>query len=160
MMSWTRWGIVVVLVVYVGLAVGYSLATPPFEAPDEIHHYAFIRDLIHDRDLPVQREGDRPSQRHQPPLYYLAGAAASFWSAEPEGAPYSVARSNPYWGYAYGEVGRDNKNLYLHGSWDRFPYTGTALGLHVVRLLSVLIGALSVYVAYRTGLEVAGTPVR
>ena len=108
--------------------------------------------------MPVQREGDRPSQRHQPPLYYLAGAAASFWSAEPEGAPYSVARSNPYWGYAYGEVGRDNKNLYLHGSWDRFPYTGTALGLHVVRLLSVLIGALSVYAAYRTGLEVAGLP--
>jgi len=149
----THLGIAVVLFIYVVLAVGYSVTTPPFEAPDEIHHYAFIRDLIRDRGLPVQREGDRPSQRHQPPLYYLIAALATSWLEEPDGSPYSAARNNPYWGYAYGEVGHDNKNLYLHGRWDSFPYRGTALGIHLVRLLSVLMGTISVYTTYRIGLE-------
>lgn len=148
-----HWGIVAVMVVYTFLAVSYSVITPPFEAPDEIHHYAFIRDLIRDHGLPVQRDGDPPSQKHQPPLYYVIGAVATFWLDEPDGSPYSLARSNPYWGYAYGEVGRDNKNLYLHGRWDSFPYRGVALGIHLVRLLSVVMGACSVYVTYRIGLE-------
>ncbi len=149
----THWGIATVLLIYTLLAVSYSLTTPPFEAPDEIHHYAFIRDLVRDRGLPIQHEGDPPSQKHQPPLYYVIGAWATYWLDEADGSPYSLARSNPYWGYAYGEVGRDNKNLYLHGRWDSFPYQGTALGIHLVRLLSVLMGACSVYVTYRIGLE-------
>ncbi len=147
-------GLVVVLVVYVALAVGFSVVTPPFEAPDEIHHYAFISDLVRDRALPVQHPDDRAAQRHQPPLYYLAGSLVSFWVDEPAGSPYSVARSNPYWGFAYGEVGRDNKNLYLHGTWDAFPWHGVALGLHLVRLLSVLMGAGAVVAAYAVGREV------
>jgi 4-amino-4-deoxy-L-arabinose transferase-like glycosyltransferase len=146
--------LMLVLAVYLALAVGFSVVTPPFEAPDEIHHYAFIRDLVRDRALPVQHPGDRAAQRHQPPLYYLAGSLVSFWVEEPVGAPYSVARSNPYWGYAYGEVGRDNKNLYLHGVWDAFPWHGVALGLHLVRLLSVLMGVGVILAAYATGLEV------
>ncbi len=150
----SHWGIVVILIIYILLAVGYSLVTPPFEAPDEIHHYAFIRDLARDRALPVQRAGDPPSQRHQPPLYYFIGALATSWINEPDGSPYSAARSNPYWGYAYGEVGHDNKNLYLHGQWDSPPYQGTALGIHVVRLLSVLMGVASIYITYRIGLDI------
>jgi 4-amino-4-deoxy-L-arabinose transferase-like glycosyltransferase len=147
-------GLILVLVAYVALAVGFSVVTPPFEAPDEIHHYAFIRDLVRDRAIPVQHPGDRAAQRHQPPLYYLAGSLVSFWVDEPAGSPYSVARSNPYWGYAYGEVGRDNKNLYLHGAWDAFPWCGAALGLHLVRLLSVLMGAGAIVAAYAVGREV------
>lgn len=146
-------GLVAVCVVYALLAVGYSLVTPPFESPDEIHHYAFIRELVTERALPVQHEGDIPAQRHQPPLYYLAGALLTAWSDEPDGSPYSVARNNPYWGYAYAEIGRDNKNLYLHGEWDRFPYHGTALAIHVVRLFSILLGLIAVGVTYLTGLE-------
>ena len=45
-------GIILVLLSYVILAAGYSLITPVFEAPDEIHHYAFIRDLVRDRVPP------------------------------------------------------------------------------------------------------------
>ncbi|MBP8294152.1 MAG: hypothetical protein KAX65_15355, partial [Caldilineaceae bacterium] len=37
------WPLALVLLAYFVLGVAYSLVVPPFEAPDEPFHYAFVR---------------------------------------------------------------------------------------------------------------------
>src|SRR5205823_7407462 len=101
----------------------YSLATPPFEASDELWHYPFIKQIADGRGLPVQRpnaeENLARQEGGQPPLYYLIGAAATFWIDT--GPPGPVYRVNPHAQtgvpLAYG-----NKNLVLHGPADDFPW--------------------------------------
>jgi len=62
--------------------------------------------------------------------------------------------TNPYWGYRYWEVGDDNKNQYLHGDDESFPFRGVALAVYVVRWMTVLIGAGVVWLTYRIGREI------
>ncbi len=48
----------------------------------------------------------------------------------------------------------ENKNRLVHTEKEKFPYRGPALTLHLVRLLSVLMGTATVFVTYRLALEV------
>jgi len=82
-------------------------------------------------------------------LYYALGAALS-WPFPADDLLDYYSRTNPYRGFRYSEPGVDNKNLYLHGPWDRWPYQGTALSLHVARLVSLLTGAATVLLTYQT----------
>lgn len=88
-----------IVAVYLVLAVGWNLATPPFDNPDEPAHWNYVRYLADTGELPVLRVGDDPVQlldrlksarfpadqsidtiryeSHQPPLYY-AGAAVVY----------------------------------------------------------------------------------
>jgi hypothetical protein len=62
------------LLVYLLLGVAFSLVTPPFEAPDEPFHYAFVRHIAQGNGLPVQDEvatGPWAQEGSQAPLYYL-----------------------------------------------------------------------------------------
>jgi len=86
-----------IILAYVVLAVGYALGTPAWNNPDEPAHYNYIRHIATTRQLPVLQMGDYnfaeleqlkaarfPDsmsiagvryEYHQPPLYYLLGAA-------------------------------------------------------------------------------------
>jgi hypothetical protein len=148
-----RWVLVVILILFVVLGVAYALTTPTMEAPDEFLHYDYVRSLINTGSPPVSEEdGDRDFGHHAP-LYYAAGALASFWVGEEDLAVWR-SRPNPYFGYRFGDVGRDNKNIYLHPDGDSFGSSDTWLGIRVVRVVSVLMGAVVVWVIYRIGREV------
>jgi hypothetical protein len=71
-----RW-LLLILVAYLLLAVGYGRLTPLFEAPDEHWHYFTAQYIADNRALPsVTADYDEwlSQEAAQPPLYYLVGA--------------------------------------------------------------------------------------
>lgn len=138
-----------ILLGFLLLATSYSVVNPLHEGTDELRHYRFVRYLVQHKSLPVQGLEPCRSQSHHPPLFYLVGAILT--------APINTGRdvchtpeANPFWGYRYWEIGRDNKNMYLHGVDEAFPWHGEALAARVVRFFNVLLGAITVVLTYLT----------
>lgn len=142
-----------ILVTFVLLASAYAYVTPTLEAPDEIYHYDYIRSLVNTGRPPVLKPGGGRGFGHHAPLYYAYGALVSFWVGENDLQVWPE-RHNPFFGYRFGDVGRDNKNLYLHPDDDTFGRSDTWLGIRVVRWASVVLGAITVWAVYRAGREV------
>ncbi len=124
---------------YVILAAAYSIANPIHEATDELRHYRYVRYLADYRRLPVQSGDAGNAQAHHPPLYYATAALLSFWARPAD--PLAEPPTNPQWSYRNWEVGTDNKNLYLHGPDEAWPYRDAALAAHLARWVTVLWGA-------------------
>ena len=155
MRIWSRWGPVAIVAAFCILGVIYSVVIPLFEAPDEIWHFSFARVLAAQRRLPVQStEGKNVWLREagQPPLYYLVAAPVivlqdtsdfpdfvRFNAAHPAVTPGSES---------------DSPNVFIHTSYEKFPYQGAALAVHFVRLLSVVWGAMAVTGTYLLAREV------
>jgi hypothetical protein len=148
-----RVGLIGILVAFFLLASVYAYVTPTLEAPDEIYHYDYIRSLVNTGRPPVLELGGGRGFGHHAPLYYVYGALFSFWVGENDLEVWPT-RHNPFFGYRFGDVGRDNKNLYLHPDDDTFGQSDTWLGIRVVRWASVVLGAITVWVIYRVGREV------
>jgi 4-amino-4-deoxy-L-arabinose transferase-like glycosyltransferase len=131
---------------YLGLGLAFSIINPIHEATDELRHYRYVRYLADFGELPVQSGEAGNAQAHHPPLYYATAALASFW-VHPDD-PLADPPGNPHWGYRNWEVGTDNKNLYLHGPDERWPYRGEALAAHLARWVTLLWGAGAVILTY------------
>ncbi len=147
-----------ILFAFFVLGVAYSLATPAFEAPDELAHFAYIRQLVDGRGFPVAPivvADDAPAQESsQPPLYYLSAALAVRLFA-PDTSDFSVVvQRNPAFPYIFGTIHDDNKNLLIHQQPEVFPYEGTVRALHVARWVTLLFGVLTVWGTYRLGHEI------
>jgi hypothetical protein len=141
------------LVLYVALALAYNFADPLFEPPDESLHYNIVHYLQREHTLPVVRLNDPPSEYHQPPLYYTLAAVLTAWIPTDDYPAH--LQPNPFWGYNLGGVGRDNKNQFLHGPAQAFPYRQTPLAVHLIRFLSTLAGVAAVYFTYCFALRLA-----
>jgi 4-amino-4-deoxy-L-arabinose transferase-like glycosyltransferase len=139
----------VVLLLFIALALTYSVVNPLHEATDELRHYRFVRYIVSEHSLPVQGEGECRFQSHHPPLYYALGALATSW-IETGRDLCATPPSNPFWAYRFSDVGTDNKNQYLHGADEAFPWHGEALAAHIIRALNVLIGAGTVWLTWAT----------
>jgi 4-amino-4-deoxy-L-arabinose transferase-like glycosyltransferase len=154
-----RLALAALLIVYIGLAVAYSLANPLYEAPDELRHVRYVRHMSRYRSLPVQTSDGPRAQSHHPPLYYAMGALLSSWVPVEEDVYYQP-KENPFWAYRYWEVGSDNKNQYVHGPQDSLGILpvprlgGIALAVYVVRWMTVLMGGVVVWLTYRIGLRI------
>lgn len=148
-----RWLLCLIVLLYLGLGVAYSVVNPLFESPDEALNYANVRYLVEHRRLPVLQPGE-PTKAHHPPLYYVLGALLTFWVPN-EHFDAIVERVNPFWAYHLWEPGVDNKSLYLHDpTLESFPYQDAALGVHLIRWLSLLMGVGTVLLVYATAREV------
>jgi 4-amino-4-deoxy-L-arabinose transferase-like glycosyltransferase len=139
----------ILLAVFIGLGLNYSFVTPLFEGPDETGHYAYVAQLVRGHGLPIQSlepANNATYEGHQPPLYYVLGALIN------AGADLSnetaVLRPNP--AFIWGGQGRE-PNAVLHTAAEQFPWSGAARVLHLARLVSVLLGAVTVWSAYRLG---------
>jgi len=147
-----RRALILILALYLVMGVAYSIINPIFESPDEALNYAQIRFLAEERRLPVLEPGE-PTKAHHPPLYYALGALLTSWIPD-DNFEAVVGRVNPFWAYRLWEPGVDNKSLYLHDPrLESFPYRDVALGVHLVRWLSLLMGAGTVLLVYGTGRE-------
>ena len=146
------------LIILLFLLIGttYAILTPPFEASDELWHYPMIQHLGQGNPLPVQvydpaLAGPWKQQASQPPLYYYLGALATFWIDTSDMD--TVRWLNPH--VDNGVITADgNINLAIHPP-QTSPWQGSLLAVRLVRLLSVLLGACTVYLTYLIGLEVA-----
>jgi hypothetical protein len=113
-----------------------------------------IRHLADGNPLPIQvfdpaEAGPWKQEASQPPLYYYLGAALTFWidASDME----QVRWLNPH--VDNGVLTADgNINLAIHDPAAN-PWRGTLLAVRIVRLFSVLLGACTVYLTYRIGLE-------
>jgi 4-amino-4-deoxy-L-arabinose transferase-like glycosyltransferase len=142
------------LSVFVALATLYSVVVPPFEASDELWHYPMVKHIADNWALPVQdpeNVGPWRQEGSQPPLYYFIAAVATFWidTSDVE----TVRRLNPH--ADNGIATPDgNVNLISHNpDAESFPWRGATLAVHLIRFLSVLMGAATVYLTYHLALE-------
>jgi hypothetical protein len=144
-----RWGIVLILLAFAAVALAYSIVNPLHESTDELRHYRFVRIISTTGRLPVQGQEECRSQSHHPPLIYGLGALATFWIDTGRDICYTPPE-NPFWAFRYWEVGQDNKNQYLHGNDEAFPWHGEALAVHIIRAVNVLIGTGVVWLTWAT----------
>lgn len=145
-----HWDIFLVLALFVALALAYSVVNPLHEATDELRHYRFVRFIVTEGRLPVQGQEACRTQSHHPPLFYALGAIATGW-IETGRDLCQTPPHNPFWAYRYADVGVDNKNQYLHGPDEAFPWHGEALAAHILRAMNVLFGAGTVWLTWASG---------
>ncbi|MCL4534255.1 MAG: DUF2142 domain-containing protein, partial [Bacteroidetes bacterium] len=156
-MRYDRRLIWIVSLLFVALAALYSFVNPVFEAPDELWHYRYIVHLARGGGLPVQTseaEANVAQQEgSQPPLYYALGALMVLVPRNILG----VADNDPQFRLnqmAVGQPESEEKAMVLHTGEESFPYRGTLLLAHLLRILSVLLGLGTVLVTYQIALEV------
>jgi len=142
--------VALILIFFTVLGVLYSIVVPPFEASDELWHYPMVKYIADHWSLPVQVPGVETPWRQegsQPPLYYFLMAIATSWidTSDME----TVRHLNPH---VDNGVATPDGNINLvvhHPAYEAFPWRGTILALHIIRFLSVLMGAGSVYLTCR-----------
>jgi len=143
-------------VVFFALAVANGLILPSFEAIDEPVHFNFVRYLAAGNGLPDQRdfvlaqEYGFAQEGGQPPLYYVLSALILRGLGEGVGDVAALTRPNPL------STCGDTSQPYSKGLWMRdpqreaWPYRGAALGVHVLRLFSAVLGLVTIGGVYLT----------
>jgi hypothetical protein len=93
---------------------------------------------------------DVPTPWHQegsqPPLYYLMAAGLTFWIDTSDFA--DVQRPNPHAIVGLPQV-VGNKNMMIHSQRESWPWRETTLAVHLIRLVSVGLGATTVWLTWR-----------
>ena len=151
-------GITLILVAFAVLGVFYSVVNPLAEAPDEDWHYDYVKYMTDGRGLPALHFD--PSKNivhgtvgHHPPLYYGLSALLTFWINTDDAD--SLLWDNPHFLAGLPHLSAfGNKNRIIHTDAEAFPYRGTALAMHLVRLLSVLLSGITVLATYLIALEI------
>jgi 4-amino-4-deoxy-L-arabinose transferase-like glycosyltransferase len=147
-MTEKRW-LALILILFILLGITYAIMTPAFEASDELWHYPMARHLADGNPLPVQvfdpaQAGPWKQEASQPPLYYYLGAALTFWIDTSDMAAVRLENSH----VDNGIITQDgNINLVMHDP-SADPWQGTLLALRIIRLFSVLLGAVTVILTY------------
>lgn len=143
----THWLGMLIVVLYLALGLTYSLTTPPFEAPDEVEHFEYIRALVHTGALPDLRAADRPWRQEgaQPPLAYLS-AAAVLRLIDPH-LPDDTIALNPH-----ARIGLPNAEANKNRVVPPAPDSRLARSVHLARLVSLgwaTLGVIGTYVLAR-----------
>ncbi len=145
--------IIWLLAAFVGLGAVYAVTTPLFEISDELWHYPMVKHLADGHGLPVQDPALPTPWRQegsQPPLYYALMALAIRWIDTNDMD--QVRWLNPHVDNGLITADRNN-NIVIHTSRENWPWRGTVLAVRLIRGLSVLLGAGTVYFTYRLALE-------
>jgi hypothetical protein len=151
--------LVAILTLYLLLAVGYGIATPLFETPDEHLHFFTADFIAREKRLPViGDEGLMGQEAAQPPLYYVlgallirpidtTGAIGLLWpnprtdTSATAGNLFGGALTDPDNRRGESLAGQPiNVNMFVHGPAEAWPWRGYALAAHVLRFFSALIG--------------------
>jgi hypothetical protein len=149
------WLLAIVLVGYCALTLTYSLLTPAWEANDEPAHTANVEFLLYNGSLyPLQFQSEYPIpnrpyrkkqvrwfESHQPPLYYLLLAG---WQRA-----LGIPAFNPYMLDPGSWEGGDPPGLIFSHDYDA-AQRDQAIVLRKLRVLSIVIGLVTVLVCYRT----------
>ncbi|MBC7224811.1 MAG: glycosyltransferase family 39 protein, partial [Anaerolineae bacterium] len=127
-----RWGLGLVLAGYLVAGVLYAALSPAWQAPDEPAHYNYIRHLAQGDGLPILLPGDYPHQ-------YLEAIKARRFPPDMPIAPLRYEFHQP--------------PLYYLLAWPVYRLSGGAL--LPLRLCSVVLGAVLLWVVWRLAGEVA-----
>jgi len=134
-------GVCLILLAHLTMALWFGILVPLGEAPDEVDHYAYIRHLMLEGELPV---GSDVTQGKHPPLYFsICSLAAS--GTEPT---FGFVRGNPEFCLEAGCPA----NLLIHTSLEQLPSSDGPLVMHLGRVISAALSAILVGAAYRVAL--------
>lgn len=133
-----------ILISHLVLSIIYSFTVPIFEAYDESGHFTYAKYIALNKKLPPMRSIGQPSvfnavsdESAQPPGYYLFAAIPLLFLDISEDLQPQITAGGPT------KVVPDDKS-------DVFPYQNTALAIRIVRLLSIGLGTLAVFLTYLT----------
>ena len=136
-----HWPLGVILALFAGVGLWYSLSTPIFEGADEPAHFDYVRALAGGYRLPVLELGPGGEslnyEASQPPLYYAAAALATFWVDS--GDTETLGRENPH--RTFDPLALTNRNLFIHTVAEDWPWHGATLAIRLARLVSLFFGA-------------------
>ncbi|MCB9101071.1 MAG: glycosyltransferase family 39 protein [Anaerolineales bacterium] len=145
------WKLGLILLIYVILAVAYSIVTPIGRGADEWAHYWYAQFIADNGRLPTS-----PAEREiagyksdWPPLYHLAAAGLTFW-IETEGPPTFKYRAD---NVRRQLVPAQGPEAILHTEDERFPWQQEILIWHLGRFLSIAFSLATLVVTYFTALE-------
>ncbi len=144
-----------ILLFYLVFGLIYALATPIFEANEEIWHFGYVEQLRKTGSLPRQIFDGRDTiyRQHgsQPPLYYglMAVATAPFSIEDAD----SFRRLNPYVS-AKQPDSFGNKNLIIHDN-SLSLFDGTGLAVLFMRAAGLALSAGTIVFVYKIGELVA-----
>ncbi len=134
--------LLIILALYLLITLAYGVVNPLFEAPDEHWHFFTAVYLAENKSLPVVEEDYDTwlsQEAAQPPLYYILGGALI--------APLNTSNArkdvwlNPFRTQGIGNAAAlVNKNQVIHTAAERWPWQGTFLAAHVLRIFSTLLG--------------------
>jgi len=153
-MSWfrartPRFCLALIVAVYLFLAVGFGVANPIFEAPDEQHHF-FTAEYIADHGrLPVVDPANKwiGQEAAQPPLYYLLGSLLI--RPIETGVAEDWVWPNPF--VRLGDASWPNNwNAFVHTDQENWPWRGPVLAVHLLRLFSAVLGVGTLLFIYGT----------
>ena len=142
-----RW-FLVILGLFLAVGLWYSLATPPFETPDEVYHYAFVRHLAAGHGLPVQNPAVEEAWSHegsQAPLYYAVVGWLTAAIDQSDFAQLSILNPRANIG---DPLFPGNKNFMLYSAAPH-PLQGANLALHIGRWVSLALGCLTLWLIYQ-----------
>lgn len=131
-------------------AATYSIAAPLWEASDESEQFQYVVYLLTRHGLPTQLPTIQPngnSEANQPPLYYVLVAP---FAAGLDLSDAARIRLNPHMGWVNDPSGILATAHLLDEGW---PYHGAFLAAHRLRLLSALLGALTIVLTYAIARE-------
>ena len=140
-----------VLLLYLVFGALYLVATPVFEANDEIWHFGYVQHLRERGSLPVQQFNGQDTlyQQHgsQPPLYYVVMALLT--------SPIEIEDANQYRQLnphvnklqptSYG-----NKNLVVHDD-AMSMLRGAGLAVVIIRAMGLAMGAGTIALVFKVG---------
>lgn len=142
-----------ILGLYLIVTFLYGLVNPLFEAPDEHWHYFTAQYIAENGRLPFVASGDDydewlSQEAAQPPLYYLLGAVLI--------APINTSASRELvWPNKFASIGKAgvliNVNRFIHTPIESWPWQNYAMAAHILRWLSILLGAGTLIFIYLTG---------
>ncbi len=140
-----------IMLVYAAFALAYLVATPIFEASDEIWHFGMVDYIIQRHDLPVQTLASRMTpyrqEGSQPPLYYALSAVVASRFDLSDLDTYDQYNPHAQTGVP-GSYG--NKNMMLRDQ-PVAPVRGTAAAVYALRLASLLMGLGTIWAVYQCG---------
>jgi 4-amino-4-deoxy-L-arabinose transferase-like glycosyltransferase len=142
-------GLLFILATFLALALVYNVALPIFEAPDEASHFRYAHYLASERRLPDLKR-DLPSHEvTQPLLYYVAVALViSPFDRSNLG---QLLLLNPDWfDQALNRGYTGVRGQHIHTAAEDWPYQGAVWAVRAARLLSSLLGALTIALVYAT----------
>lgn len=160
-------GAIAIGVLFLALSLYYNVTIPLWESDNEWSHYQYVRYIATEHRLPrpdtqiaVAPTNDvcdpfaaggmtTVHQFRQPPLYYLLASSAI---AGMDLSNDSAVVNNPHL-----HTGQGGVNVAVHTAAESFPYTGTVLAVHRIRLFSALVGLAGLIATYLIGLAVFPT---
>ena len=146
---------------YLLLALSYGVIIPIFEAPDENIHYFTAQWIADYQRLPFVPQTAAEAERldlqrewtgqeaAQPPLYYLLASLVI--------APFDTAQARDLVEHndfvRLGDASSPhNKNRFVHGAGEQWPWRGYVLAVHLLRVISAVIGWGTIVFIYKAAL--------